>query len=171
MERLVFDMLVHSVACYADYSDEFKRIKYECDYTCTDGFLSEIKRFSSPFPKDCFLLPLKADVHIDYFARAFARHLQVPFLYTFEYNRRVQKQSLLAVEHRKSNLENAFRVRENFPCGSQYILFDDVVTTGSTLLAMRQALLNFGVSDDDIFYLTLLQGVNKRNICKGLIHV
>ncbi len=171
MERLIFDKTVHSVACYSDYSDEFKCIKYHYDFTCVVGLLSEIKRFVSPFPNDCFLLPLKADFHIDFFVRAFARHLKVPFLYVFGYNRNVQKQSLLAVEHRKINLENAFYVKPNLPSGYKYILFDDVVTTGSTLMAMRDALLKFGVDDNDIFYLTLLQGVNKRNICKGLINV
>lgn len=52
-------------------------------------------------------------------------------------NRKVSDQRVLSSSDRKTNLLGAFR--SNLPPGSRVILFDDVVTTGSTLREMARA--------------------------------
>ena len=45
---------------------------------------------------------------------------------------------------RRENMQNAFRVKEGLEKYGQIVLVDDIVTTGSTLLACREALLAAG---------------------------
>jgi ComF family protein len=62
--------------------------------------------------------------------------------------RRTKQQAKLSREQRKLNLTNAFLVKRGVNCKNRTILlFDDVITTGATLTAAANVLLDAGVSN------------------------
>lgn len=59
--------------------------------------------------------------------------------------RKTQEQKALNRSHRRFNIKNAFRVRDNTPIkGKNVLILDDVCTTGSTLTEMTDLLLRNG---------------------------
>ncbi len=172
MIRQALDFDVQFFATFKEFGKDFKRIKYDDDYSDVKRFENVIRNSDVILPSNALLLPLKADKHLDYFVRVIARNYCVPFVYGFEKVKHdIKKQSTLPVHLRKRNLDGAYvfdkdLVNDDFV----YVLFDDVVTTGSTFHAMRSALLELGVSRENIYFLSLLGGINERHIAKGLIH-
>ena len=79
-------------------------------------------------------------------AQAMAAELGVPCLPLLTRTRATAQQAKLHASERSSNLAGAFAVRGAVPPGTLLIL-DDVLTTGSTLLACRDALHAAGVTD------------------------
>jgi len=62
--------------------------------------------------------------------------------------RRTKQQAKLSREQRKLNLTNAFLVKRGVNCKNRTILlFDDVITTGATLTAAANVLLDAGASN------------------------
>lgn len=57
-----------------------------------------------------------------------------------------QARVALSSERRK-NMQHAFRAKRSLPKDSQIVLVDDIVTTGSTLLACRDALIAAGAGE------------------------
>ncbi|KQQ99428.1 ComF family protein [Deinococcus sp. Leaf326] len=76
-------------------------------------------------------------------ARAIAHRLGVPCVPALERTRATAQQARQQVGDRQANLAGAFRVCGALPPGT-VLLVDDVATTGSTLLACRDALLAAG---------------------------
>ena len=61
--------------------------------------------------------------------------------------RRTNAQVHLGAEQRLANVAGAFAVQSGFPvAGRSLVLIDDVVTTGSTLSACAEALINAGAT-------------------------
>jgi ComF family protein len=78
-------------------------------------------------------------------AREFCRRVGTPFAPgLLERCRDTPQQSRLSARERRTNVAGAFRARPA-ACGQRVLLIDDVVTTGSTLEACRQALYAGGV--------------------------
>jgi ComF family protein len=82
-------------------------------------------------------------------ARAVARQLEVPFAPRALERRRVTaQQARLGREERLANMAEAFDVRDKRAVQSRVVLLiDDVITTGATLLACKQALTLAGATD------------------------
>lgn len=79
-------------------------------------------------------------------ARSVADHLQVPFApRALERQRQTAQQARLGRAERQENMAEAFKVRDPRSIqGKSVIIVDDVLTTGATLLACRQALSRAG---------------------------
>lgn len=74
------------------------------------------------------------------------RRLAVTVLSALRPVRRVADQSELSESERRSNLRGAYAVRTRPPAGSELILVDDLVTTGSSLTEAARALRVAGAS-------------------------
>lgn len=78
-------------------------------------------------------------------ARAAAKTLGAPIAYdAIERIRETPTQTALDRAARRRNVENAFSARERRVGGRAVLLIDDVVTTGATLEACREALMRAG---------------------------
>lgn len=82
-------------------------------------------------------------------ARAVAEQLDVPFApRALERRRETAQQARLGRADRLANMAEAFDVRDALAVQSRNVLLvDDVLTTGATLLACRQALIAAGVAN------------------------
>lgn len=80
-------------------------------------------------------------------ARAVARTLRCPIGWdAVERARETPTQTALSREARQHNVHGAFRAHPRAVRGARVLLLDDVVTTGATLAACREALLDAGAS-------------------------
>lgn len=68
--------------------------------------------------------------------------------------RHTAPQSTLTVEERLTNLDNAFRAKQELVSGRHVLLVDDVMTTGSTLRECAQVLLGADATRVDVLVLT-----------------
>lgn len=83
--------------------------------------------------------------------KAVAERIKVPFSDKLEAVRKTRDQVELSADERRRNVEGAFRVRE--PLRGNVLLVDDVFTTGATLSAGAEALMQAGA--DEVHALTL----------------
>lgn len=74
-----------------------------------------------------------------------ARAGELPLASVLSIRRRMADQRLLGAAERAANLADAFAVRSDLT-GARCVLFDDVVTTGSTLLEAHRALTAAGAT-------------------------
>lgn len=79
-------------------------------------------------------------------AQAIADALQVPYVPALVRTRATAQQAKQHAAQRAANLSGAFQVQGIVPSGT-VLLVDDVMTTGATLLACRDALAKAGQSD------------------------
>lgn len=82
-------------------------------------------------------------------ARAVASHLELPFApRALKRRRQTAQQARLGRAERLANMAEAFDVRDKRVVEARTILLvDDVLTTGATLLACREALVRAGAAD------------------------
>jgi len=81
-------------------------------------------------------------------ARMLAAELKLPFRQILRRTRSTGQQARLSRKQRLQNLQGAFQVKDRVNCqGHSVLLVDDVFTTGSTLAAATQALLDGGVRE------------------------
>lgn len=81
----------------------------------------------------------------DLLTRRVAKHLGCTVWLGLERVRDTSSQAKITDSaERRENIRGAFRVRRQVPEGRHLVLVDDIVTTGSTLLACREALLAAG---------------------------
>ncbi|MBR6795588.1 MAG: ComF family protein [Clostridia bacterium] len=80
-------------------------------------------------------------------ARELARRLSLPFESTLVRDRRATEQKFLEREARLRNMRGRYRVKEKMDLrGKKYLLFDDVVTSGATMLSAAKALRHEGAT-------------------------
>ena len=78
-------------------------------------------------------------------ARTLAHRLSLPFESTLVRDRRATEQKFLDREARLRNMRGRYRVKEKMDLtGKKYLLFDDVVTSGATMLSAAKALRHEG---------------------------
>lgn len=93
--------------------------------------------------------------------RSVAHEFKLPVVKTLVPGRSVLDQANLSAPERAENLANSLRLaRRPFDSWRQALLFDDVVTTGSTLLAAREALRSVRV---EVVAVATLADVELRN--------
>lgn len=82
-------------------------------------------------------------------ARAVSEQLEIPFApRALERSRQTAQQARLGRAERLANMAEAFVVRDESAVKSKIVLLvDDVLTTGATLLACREALLRAGAAE------------------------
>ncbi len=85
--------------------------------------------------------------HAEVLARCLADELGLPYLESLRRTRQVTQQAKLSGEARRSNLGGVFAPqRSGYTPPQPLLLVDDVLTTGATLLACRDALQGGGVT-------------------------
>lgn len=90
-------------------------------------------------------------------ADAFAHHAGLPVVNCLERPRWTRSQASLNLRERRRNLQGAFRHRLDFEfTGKRVLLFDDVLTTGSTLAACTRQLQQAGV--ETVQVITIARG-------------
>jgi ComF family protein len=83
----------------------------------------------------------------EHLAKWVARQCGARFATPLRRSRLTAPQARLARKDRLLNMQGAFEVHEPLARGSPIILVDDVITTGATLLACRNALRSAGASE------------------------
>lgn len=84
-------------------------------------------------------------------AKPIGRSLQIPIDTTGTTRTKATlAQSQLSIKERQANLKNAFTATKSY-AGLHIAILDDVVTTGSTVKALTQALLTAGATQVDIW--------------------
>lgn len=152
---------VYSLFSYQDFKEFYVPFKFfhHCKYKLV--FENLMNDYDVDILADDFIfLPVSNSFHVDYLVRLCANKFQMPFYYCFEYNRKVAKNCKLDRSGRFFNLYNSLYVDKDLPIFSHYFLFDDIVTTGSTLFEMKRALMDFGISDKKIYSLTFFKSYN-----------
>jgi ComF family protein len=147
-----------------DFTEEFQKIihllKYERCLTLAYYFAQELisKYRESFFLKYDFILPVPLHT-IKYRERGYNQSLEIikhlPGIKRIDYITRKKQtlsQTKLSREERILNVSDAFECRENIQF-SKILLFDDIITTGSTLNECGKVLLNGGASEIDVFCL------------------
>ena len=139
-----------------------KKLKYHNQLEVADllGSLlvAKLKHLDWPLPEQIIPVPLHINrlqqrgynqaVEI---ARTVSKSLNVPVNLTNCIRTRVTVPQIeLSFEDRKNNLENAFEVVHQIPA-KHVAIIDDVMTTGSTLNALTDALLQSGIQKVDIW--------------------
>lgn len=139
---------------YSHYRRDYITYKYFGDQRCLMPIQRAVDEYQVDIIIDDFIfLPPKKSHHIDSLVRLVARKFGMPYYYCFEYVRPVMKNCKLDAWERHHNVKHALTVRQ-LPPDMYYVLFDDIVTSGATFLEMRRALLEHGVSADQICGLT-----------------
>lgn len=115
-------------------------------------------------PKDLILVPVplhssrkkeRGYNQAELLARWVAKSVGCRMMDVLERVKETGKQSQVhSRDQRRVNMEGAFRLRGDLPRDGQIVLVDDIVTTGSTLLACRKALQAAGY-EHNITALTL----------------
>jgi len=81
-------------------------------------------------------------------AQMLAKHLNLPYRRLLQRSRSTGQQARLSRKQRLVNLKGAFRLKDRQACeGHSVLLVDDVFTTGSTLAAASQVLLDGGAKE------------------------
>lgn len=152
-------LIIKSLACYDDYSDIFKDFKYNKNFNQIKYFEKILNNNHLFFEENVnyFLLPVNNSFHVDNLVKLLARYYKIPYLYVFTLTRIVQKQATLNRHQRIKNLENAMIINQGLPKDCHFILFDDVYTSGATLRAMYQCLLDENVSKNNITAITFFR--------------
>jgi ComF family protein len=88
----------------------------------------------------------------EHLAESIAKSLSIPFQRTWLVrSRSTKKQGLLGVEHRRRNVQGAFRVARRASLENKNILLvDDILTTGSTAHEMAKVLRRSGAALVDV---------------------
>lgn len=80
-------------------------------------------------------------------ARELARRLSLPFESTLVRDPRATEQKFLERDARLRNMRGRYRIKQGMDLtGKKYLLFDDVVTSGATMLSAAKALRHEGAS-------------------------
>lgn len=154
MHKTIQGLKIFSLFSYIDYRKDYLDYKY----LFIDNFiiferLIDDYQIDIFFDDDCLFLPIKKSYHVDSLVRLVARKFCCPYFYCFDYVKKVHKNCFLDSNERYLNLRNALSVKA-LPSDMTYILFDDVVTSGATMIEMRRALIDFGIAKNRIFGLT-----------------
>ncbi len=95
--------------------------------------------------------------HMEILCESFSRLIKIPFAGNIIRIKSILKQQSLSYIQRKSNVKQAFKVRDCLLYyGKNILLVDDVWTTGSTLMEISDVLKKAGA--DKIYLLTLARG-------------
>ena len=86
--------------------------------------------------------------HTEKISRQLSRHIGIPVINAVKKGRATAEQKSLSHAQRKLNLKGVFYVKENADIkGKRLIVFDDVCTTGATLLEVCACLKEAGCKD------------------------
>lgn len=97
--------------------------------------------------------------HSGILAAAISAEFTIPISRAVEKTLRTRRQNELSRDERLTNLEGAFRVKDNVRLdGSKLLLIDDVMTTGATLDECAEALKSAGA--EEVRCLTLARGLS-----------
>lgn len=157
--RCINNLKVFSLFKYSDFRNYYIRFKYYKDCRYNNIFEQAVNDYMIDIIIDDFIfLPPKKSHNIDILVKLLARKFTMPYYYCFDYTRDVVKNCKLDAWQRHHNVKNAMSVK-NLPPNFCYVLFDDIVTSGSTLLEMRRALIDYGVSSDNISAITFFDAL------------
>lgn len=148
--KIVDDLKIFSLFAYSAYRKEYIPFKYFKKKEHQQLFKRAITEYEIDiFIDDFIILPISRSHHVDFLVRLVANKFNAPFFYCFEYSRNVAKNCGLNSRERYYNLLNVLTVK-NLPPDYYYVLFDDIVTSGATMLEMYRALLAHGVPKSQI---------------------
>ena len=147
-----------------DFTDEFQKVihllKYERCLTLAYYFAQElISKFKeSFFFKYDFIIPVPLHI-IKYRERGYNQCLEIlkhlpgnKSKNLLQRKKNTLSQTKLSREERILNINNAFECKNNIQ-SSRILLFDDIITTGSTLNECGKELTNCGASQIDVLCL------------------
>ncbi|MDO5755241.1 MAG: ComF family protein [Tissierellia bacterium] len=73
-------------------------------------------------------------------AREIGKKLDIPFYDFVEKTKNTKDQHLISLDEKRKNLDDAFRLKKEIP-KKEILLFDDVVTSGTTMERMMEAMV------------------------------
>ncbi len=84
---------------------------------------------------------------VDLITAVFAKETHLPVIRPIRRVRATPRQARLNREARLRNLKNAFAPKRRAPASGRILLIDDVMTTGATMMAASQAILDAGARE------------------------
>ncbi|WP_297486697.1 ComF family protein [uncultured Cetobacterium sp.] len=80
---------------------------------------------------------------------------------SFRYKNTKQMYRIVEIEKRKENVKGIFKINDNIE-GKNILIFDDIVTTGSTMNEMKKILEEMGTNKIIYFSLSVVKGYLKK---------
>lgn len=111
---------------------------YELDFVCDDFVL----------------LPINRDYHISIMTRIVSQYFSVKSDYVFSFIRQKRQNCGLNFRERFYNLNDSMIANVDVT-DLYFCCFDDILTSGATMLEMRRALLQAGIDRNRIFGLAV----------------
>lgn len=127
---------------------------------------------------DCVVYPPRSDKNrirygfdqMENLSMRVAFRLGIPCVKALIRNKSAKEQKLLSVAQRRKNTKGLFYADRNALMGyKRILLLDDVNTTGSTVLACRQALRNAGATSISVFTIAKTPVKKAVKISKGFV--
>lgn len=150
--RTIADMKVFTIARYSDYRDFFINFKYfhKSDYSVLNSIM---RNYELDFLCDDFvLLPLCRDYHLAIMTRIVSQYFSVKYDYVFSFIKQKRQNCGLNFRERFYNLNCSMTANVDVADADVYFCcFDDILTSGATMLEMRRALVESGISRNRIF--------------------
>lgn len=151
--------------------DAVYRIKYKNKREYLDFFVEEIVRHHKkeimmwgcdlliPVPLHVKKKRMRGFNQAEVFAKRLSKRLGIPLdCHSLKRIRNTRPQKEFDDVQRRKNLQNAFKVTQNVVKSKKIILVDDIYTTGSTIDACAEALLQAGAKEVYFICLTIGSG-------------
>lgn len=134
--------------------DDYKKFKYKYDE-------SYLKLYQSYLNNVCFdllydfdyILPIDNSFHCFKLSCILSKKIKVPIFHVFS-RLNTYRQSTLGIVERFANAKNSFSFNYSISTDAKVIIFDDVVTTGATLLSAYDCLIKSGFNKSNIFIIS-----------------
>lgn len=166
IEDLIKKYKYHSRIALADYFADVACKEIISKQLLSPGFPDVIV----PIPSSKNILRKREFSHTYLVAKKIAAYFEIPCYPLLLKSRKTRRaQAKLSPEKRAKNMQNAFSVNNTLLQGKRILLFDDVLTTGSSISSAANALIKTNCSQIDVLTLARSANFSKNRILASLL--